>query len=169
MGQDQGYFAGARGARRGVTAKDNRLFVEAVLIATALAFPGENLPNVLVTPSRFIRLRALAKSWRTEDKYFREMLAADADNNEDAMIGQHHRTRTSAQRRAAKKTAKTRRSGRSKGGLSTKIHAMVDAALGNPLAFFLTPGQAHDLQGADSVSARYAGRHLVSRQGFRCR
>jgi YD repeat-containing protein len=28
--------------------------------------------------------------------------------------------------------------------LNTKIHALVDA-LGNPLAFFLTPGQAHDL------------------------
>jgi transposase len=27
---------------------------------------------------------------------------------------------------------------------------MVDA-LGNPLAFFLTPGQAHDLEGADAL------------------
>ena len=32
--------------------------------------------------------------------------------------------------------------------MSTKIHALVDA-LGNPLAFLLTPGQAHDLDGAD--------------------
>ena len=38
--------------------------------------------------------------------------------------------------------------GRSKGGLSTKIHAVVDA-LGNPVSFFLTPGQACDLDGAD--------------------
>jgi transposase len=38
--------------------------------------------------------------------------------------------------------------GRSRGGLSTKIHALVDA-LGNPLAFSLTGGQAHDLDGAD--------------------
>ena len=38
--------------------------------------------------------------------------------------------------------------GRSRGGLSTKIHATVDA-LGNPTGFHLTPGQAHDLQGAD--------------------
>lgn len=34
--------------------------------------------------------------------------------------------------------------------MSTKIHAMVDA-LGNPIAFFLTPGQAHDLEGADAL------------------
>jgi transposase len=32
--------------------------------------------------------------------------------------------------------------------LSTKIHATVDA-LGNPTGFHVTPGQAHDLQGAD--------------------
>jgi transposase len=34
--------------------------------------------------------------------------------------------------------------------LSTEIHALVDA-LGNPLAFLLTPGQAHDLEGADAL------------------
>lgn len=39
--------------------------------------------------------------------------------------------------------------GRSKGGLSTKIHALVDA-LGNPLDFILTPGQACDLEGTDA-------------------
>ena len=34
--------------------------------------------------------------------------------------------------------------GRSRGGLTTKIHARVDA-LGNPVELTLTPGQAHDL------------------------
>ncbi|MFN0296772.1 hypothetical protein ACKVE0_04395 [Acinetobacter albensis] len=34
--------------------------------------------------------------------------------------------------------------GRNKGGLSTKIHACIDA-LGNPTGFYLTAGQAHDL------------------------
>ena len=38
--------------------------------------------------------------------------------------------------------------GRSKGGLSTKIHARTDA-LGNPTGFYLTDGQAHDLNGSD--------------------
>ena len=32
--------------------------------------------------------------------------------------------------------------------MTTKIHATVDA-LGNPTRFHLTPGQAHDLEGAD--------------------
>ena len=34
--------------------------------------------------------------------------------------------------------------------MSTKIHALVDA-LGNPLRFFLTPGQVHDLTGSDAL------------------
>lgn len=42
--------------------------------------------------------------------------------------------------------------GRSRGGLSTKIHATCDA-LGNPTGFHLTPGQAHDLEGADALLA----------------
>jgi hypothetical protein len=40
--------------------------------------------------------------------------------------------------------------GRSRGGLSTKIHTLVDA-LGNPLGFLLTGGEAHDLVGADHL------------------
>jgi transposase len=34
--------------------------------------------------------------------------------------------------------------------LTTKIHAICDA-LGNPTGFHLTPGQAHDLEGADAL------------------
>jgi len=40
--------------------------------------------------------------------------------------------------------------GRSKGGFSTKIHAMVDA-LGNPLKFLLTAGQRHDITQAKNL------------------
>jgi len=49
--------------------------------------------------------------------------------------------------------------------LSTKIHAMVDA-LGNPLAFFLTPGQAHDLQGADVLLPQMQADTLLADKAF---
>jgi len=57
---------------------------------------------------------------------------------------------------------------RSKGGLSTKIHALVDA-LGNPLRFLVTPGQAHDLTGADALLPQNGRRGLDRRQSLRCR
>ena len=55
--------------------------------------------------------------------------------------------------------------GHSRGGLSTKIHALVDA-LGNPLAFLLTPGQAHDLVGADALLPKMAADLLIADRAF---
>jgi len=49
--------------------------------------------------------------------------------------------------------------------LSTKIHALVDA-LGNPLAFLLTPGQAHDLQGADGLLPQMAADTVLADKAF---
>ena len=63
---------------------------------------------------------------------------------------QHHCARPSAQCRRSKKVGEDQAIGRSRGGLSTKIHALVDA-LGNPVGFFLTGGEAHDLEGADHL------------------
>jgi len=50
--------------------------------------------------------------------------------------------------------------GRSKGGLSTKIHATTDA-LGNPTSFFLTGGNRHDLEGADHLLPQIKGEILL--------
>ena len=46
--------------------------------------------------------------------------------------------------------------GRSKGGFTTKIHAVVDA-LGNPLKFILTPGQRNDILSMGIDSEAMAG------------
>ena len=51
---------------------------------------------------------------------------------------------------AHKKAGENQAIGKSKGGLSTKIHVLVDA-LGNPLKIVLTAGQVHDLAGADAL------------------
>ena len=55
--------------------------------------------------------------------------------------------------------------GRSKGGLSTKIHAVVDA-LGNPLSFYLTPGQASDLEGADHLLPTVVADTVLGDKGY---
>jgi transposase len=66
---------------------------------------------------------------------------------------------------AHKKDGEDQAIGRSKGGLSTKIHALVDA-LGNPLGFILTPGQAHDLEGADALLPDMAAEVLLADKAF---
>ena len=55
--------------------------------------------------------------------------------------------------------------GRSKGGLSTKIHATTDA-LGNPLSFHLTPGQACDLDGADLLLPKLTANTILADKGY---
>ena len=55
--------------------------------------------------------------------------------------------------------------GRSRGGLSTKIHTMVDA-LGNPTGFFLTGGHAHDLLGADHLLPDMKADTLIADKAF---
>ena len=49
--------------------------------------------------------------------------------------------------------------------MSTKIHTLVDA-LGNPIAFFLTGGQAHDLIGADNLLPAMAADTLLADKAF---
>lgn len=55
--------------------------------------------------------------------------------------------------------------GRSKGGLSTKIHATCDA-LGNPTGFHLTAGQVHDLEGADVLLDKIQADALLADQAY---
>ena len=131
----------------GVTAKDNRLFVEAVLYRYRAGIPWRDLPerfgDFRVVHTQFSR-------WAKTGVWARvfEHLAQDADNEYamiDATIVRAHQHSAGAQ-----KDGEDQAIGRSKGGLSTKIHATVDA-LGNPTGIHLTPGQAHDLRGADAL------------------
>jgi transposase len=55
--------------------------------------------------------------------------------------------------------------GRSRGGLSTKIHTLVDA-LGNPVGFHLTGGEVHDLVGADELLPEMKADTLLADKAF---
>src|SRR5229473_5711612 len=55
--------------------------------------------------------------------------------------------------------------GRSRGGLTTKIHALVDA-LGNPVELMLTPGQAHDLACAEPLIDNVDPRALLADKAY---
>ena len=132
----------------GVTAADNRRFVDAVIHRYRTGTPWRDLPESFGdwnnTHRRWSRW-AKSGVWVS----VLALLTTDADN-EYAMIRQHDRASPSTQRRRPKKVAENQAIGKSKGGLSTKIHVLVDA-LGNPLKIILTAGQVHDLAGADAL------------------
>ena len=55
--------------------------------------------------------------------------------------------------------------GRSKGGFTTKIHALVDG-LGNSLKFILTAGQRHDITQAEALTENVSNSTLVADKGY---
>jgi transposase len=66
---------------------------------------------------------------------------------------------------ATKKDGEDQAIGRSRGGLSTKIHALVDA-VGNPIGFHLTGGEANDFVGADELLPDMAANMLIADKAF---
>ena len=70
----------------------------------------------------------------------------------------------SSQRRGSKKGDLNEAIGRSRGGLTTKIYAIVDA-LGNPLAVSLTGGHVHDVTQAQVLTQEIEPAALLADSG----
>jgi transposase len=147
----------------GVTAADNRLFVDAVLHRYRAGIPWRDLPERFGdwnnTHRRFSRW-AKSGVWQ---RVF-ERLAGHADNEYamiDSTIVRAHQHSPGARKNPGEDQA----IGRSRGGLSTKIHALVDA-LGNPVGFHLTGGEAHDLVGADHLLPDMQAEALIADKAF---
>ena len=66
---------------------------------------------------------------------------------------------------AQKSDALSEALGRSKGGFSCKIHALTDA-LGYPLRFILTPGQASDIGQAEALVTSVSIKKLMADKGY---
>jgi len=127
----------------GRSGADNRLFVEAVLWIVRVGAPWRDLPKSFGNwNSVFQRFRRWAKS-DVFDKIF-EAFSEDSDFEYvivDGTIIRVHQHGTGAKRGAYNQAI-----GRSRGGLTTKIVALVDA-LGNLVRLVLLPGQQHDSVG----------------------
>lgn len=55
--------------------------------------------------------------------------------------------------------------GKSRGGLSTKIHAAVDA-LGNPVRFILTAGQQSEIKQANALIEGFSADYIIADKGY---
>ena len=128
----------------GVTAKDNRLFLEAVLWRIRTGSPWRDLPQGFGGwNSVFQRFRRWVRGG-VFDRIF-ERVSEEPDFEYALIDG----TIVTAHQKAsgAKGGTQDQAIGRSRGGLTTKIVALVDA-LGALVRFVLLPGQRHDTVGA---------------------
>lgn len=135
--------------------------MEAVLYRYRAGIPWRDIPSLIgdfrVIHTRFTR-------WSKTGVWERvfKLLTEDADNEYvmiDATIVRAHQHSAGAKHSTAEQEA----IGLSYGGLSTKIHAVV-VAKGNPTLFFLSPGQASDLCGADVLLPQIVSEGSTRRQ-----
>ncbi|WP_425287269.1 IS5 family transposase [Pelagibacterium luteolum] len=124
----------------GRSAADNRLFVNGVLWVLRSGAFWQHLPERYgkwkSVHARFTRW-AKAGVW---EKVFAELIK-DRDNK--YLMLDTTLVRVHQQAAAGKGGPKTQALGRSRGGLTTKVHMLCDT-LGRPLRFMLTAGQRHD-------------------------
>ncbi len=137
MGSDQGFLPGKAGDP-GRSGRDNRLFVNGVLWVLRSGAHWHDLPE------RYGKWKTVHKRfsrWAKAGVWERVFKALTDDRNNQYLMLDTTLVRAHQQAATGKGGAKNQALGRSRGGLTTKIHMLADA-LGRPLRFILTPGQA---------------------------
>jgi transposase len=146
----------------GVTAKDNRLFVNAVLWIAKTGAPWRDLPERFGNwNSVFQRFNRWCKAgvWQTimeklQDPDLGVLLL-------DSTIIRAHQHAAGAEDSSAEAEAL----GRSRGGFSTKIHVACDG-LGKPVKIILTPGQDHDVTQGPALIADSDAEKMIADKAY---
>ncbi|MBY3179843.1 IS5 family transposase [Rhizobium leguminosarum bv. viciae 248] len=132
---------------RGSSGRDNRMFVEAVLWIVRTGSPWRDLPEVFGEWNSVFRRFS---RWSQKGIWWRMFAAMSDDPDFEYLIVDSTIIRAHQHAAGGKKGAEDQALGRSRGGLSTKIH-MVVRGLGCPVRFTLTAGQKGDAPQADAL------------------
>lgn len=138
---------------RGPSGRDNRMFVEAVLWIVRTGSLWRDLPDVFGSWNSVFRRFS---RWSAKGIWRRIFAAMSDDGDLEYLILDSTIVRAHQHAAGAKRGAEDQALGRSRGGLSTKIHLAV-RGLGCPVAFHLTGGHKSDApQAAILVKGRRA-------------
>ncbi len=147
----------------GVTAKDNRLFIDAVLWIAKTGAPWRDLPE---------RFGPWGSVWKRFDRWskkgvWQRVFEVLRDPDLEWMILDSTVVRaTPARGRGRKRGVDDDQAlGRSRGGFGTKIHILVDA-LGNPVEFILTGGQEADVNHAEPLMGGHEAGAFIADKAY---
>jgi transposase len=155
-------FLPGKAGDRGVTAKDNRLFVNAVMWIAKTGAPWRDLPEHFgAWNSVFQRYNRWCKTG-----VFKSIMEMFQDPELeilmlDSTVIRAHQHAAGAEGSSAEAEAL----GHSRGGFSTKIHLACDG-LGNPVKIILTPGQKHDVTQGPQLIAGSAAKKVLADKGY---
>ncbi|MGI4744854.1 MAG: IS5 family transposase [Janthinobacterium lividum] len=133
--------------QKGSTGRDNRMFVEGVLWIVRTGSPWRDLPEVFGDWNSVFRRFS---RWSTKGVWQRIFEAMSDDDDFEYLIVDSTIIRAHQHASGAKKGSEDQALGRSRGGLSTKIHLAV-RGLGCPVRFRLTAGQRGDCPQAHAL------------------
>jgi transposase len=146
----------------GVTAKDNRLFVNAILWIAKTGAPWRDLPERFgIWNSVFQRFNRWCNTG---------VFAAVMEHLQDPDLGVLllDSTIIRAHQHAAGaegSTATDEKLGRSRGGFGTKVHVACDG-LGKPVKIILTPGQDHDVTQGPALIADNEAKKVIADKAY---
>ncbi|WP_406364608.1 IS5 family transposase [Streptomyces sp. NBC_00645] len=149
-----------RAPRRGGRWRDHRQVIDAIAFKYRTGTPWMDLPEHFGSwkgAHNRLRMWAAHGTW---EKVFTALLAqADAEGDldwvvaVDSTIVRAHQHAAGARQKGPRRASVDHALGRSRGGLTTKVHLAADGRC-RPLAFVLTPGQAGDAPAFEQVMAR---------------
>ena len=146
----------------GRSGKDNRLFLEAVLWLVRVGAPWRDLPAAF-GPWNSVWRRF--RRWAQKGVFDHIFTALSGDPDFEYALIDGTIVRVHQHGAGAKSGAHTQAIGRSRGGLTTKIVALVDA-LGNLARFVLLPGQRHDSIGVEPLISGIEFSALLADKAF---
>jgi transposase len=146
----------------GVTAKDNRLFVNAVFYVAKTGVPWRDLPErfghwhrVFQRFNRWCKKGVFTRIFEVLRDPDLEVLMLDS-----TVIRAHQHS--AGQKNS---TPEHEQLGRSRGGFSTKIHVAVDG-VGKPTKIFLSPGQDHDVTKAPDLIRDSEAKKMIADKAY---
>lgn len=140
-----------------------RIFIEGIYYIMRTGCQWRMLPNLY---GKWRSIHKRFKEWSDKGVFVDlfERLKIDPDM-ENIMIDSTIVRAHACSSGYAKDSADQEALGRSKGGFTTKIHAMVDA-LGNPLKFILTAGQRNDITQGESLLNNTSNTTVIADKGY---
>jgi transposase len=146
----------------GVTAKDNRLFLEAVLWINRTGSPWRDLPVVF---GHWHQVYVRYSRWSKKNHWAHIFEALSVDQDLEYLMVDGSICRVHQHGAPPKEDQEKEAVGKSRGGLSTKIHAAVDA-LGNPVRLLLTAGQASEYGQANALIENFKAEYVLADKGY---
>ncbi|MDR5776696.1 MULTISPECIES: IS5 family transposase [unclassified Caballeronia] len=146
----------------GRTAADNRWFIEAVLWIGRTGCPWRDLPKAF---GKWHTVYMRFSRWRRKGVW-ESVIHAVADDSEikhvliDSTIVRAHQHSSGARKRNGPQAI-----GRSRGGLTTKLHVAVDHG-GRPLRLIVTEGQASDHAYANALVEHLRTGAVIADKGY---